>query len=162
MITTVLLAACLLIAYDLIAGASSDLLLRFIIYEDIVATIYTLTSVLLVSSAISQLVQQVAKAKDEANRSRMQHVRQFIRYVFHEARVPLQAVSLGVEEIEDILRDIHREHRAAHRGSHGGRQPVSGSTGESMISSGSIPAGPLLSPNVSIGKNIRKASGGPT
>lgn len=75
MSATVLLTASLLVAYDLVAGGSSHLLLRFIIYEDIVATIYTLTSVLLVSSAISQLVQQVAKAKDEANRSRMQHVR---------------------------------------------------------------------------------------
>lgn len=103
------LSAWLLVLYDYIVGESTGYHIRYGIQAFIAAIVFIGVSSMLLSSAIARLANEVSRAKEDASASRMQHVKQFLRYVFHEARVPLQAVVLGLEEVQDILLMIRKE-----------------------------------------------------
>ena len=72
--------------------------------------------------AVAVLAADSQKWKREAADARLKAIQQFTRYIFHEARVPLQAVTLAVDELGASLDDIRgrsrtirhmaREHRS--------------------------------------------------
>jgi len=51
----------------------------------------------------------------EASDSRLDAIKQFTRYIFHEARVPLQAVALSVQELQESIKDISSKSRRLSR-----------------------------------------------
>lgn len=63
------------------------------------AMVYYWMVVLVLVSVQAELAWERHEWRAKAARSQIEHVQQFLRYVFHEARVPLQAVHLGSQEL---------------------------------------------------------------
>lgn len=66
-------------------------------------------------TAVSNQVAETNKWRRQAADARLDTIQQFTRYIFHEARVPLQAVSLAVHELRASLNGIRSERRKLHR-----------------------------------------------
>ena len=65
-------------------------------------------------TSISLQAADSQKWKRQATDARLKAIQQFTRYIFHEARVPLQAVTLAVDELGASLDNI-RGHTASIR-----------------------------------------------
>jgi len=65
-------------------------------------------AVAIVHTDITEVAKQAAEAQEwrrKAADTRLDAIQQFTRYIFHEARVPLQAVTLAVDELEEGLKE---------------------------------------------------------
>ena len=71
-------------------------------------------AVAIVHAEVTAVANEASKAqqyKREAADARLDTIQQFTRYIFHEARVPLQAVSLAVDELQETVKEASLQAR---------------------------------------------------
>ena len=76
--------------------------------ETMVGLLRCALAVAVLHSDITAVARRAAKAQKwqrKAADARLHAIQQFTRYIFHEARVPLQAVSLAVDELEEEMKE---------------------------------------------------------
>ena len=79
-----------------------------VVVDALVGLLRCAIAVAIVHADITEVAKQAAEAQEwrrKAADTRLDAIQQFTRYIFHEARVPLQAVTLAVDELEEGLKE---------------------------------------------------------